>query len=136
MRKTYSRLVLASFAALLAACNSSKPGSSRVPAAKSESPSVPGKHLTMLPDPKVVAEHCVDGPGASLLTAMKDSSGHIGGYVFRRAIRDSPIFYLDPAGKHVAIFHIFGPPEEKQANGPRIDSLRAVYPVEEDIKCP
>lgn len=67
---------------------------------------------------------------------MRDSSGYIGGYVFKRLILDSPISYLDPRGNEVAMFHIFGSPQEKKQNAPIIDSLRTAFPVETPVECP
>lgn len=96
----------------------------------------PKEALSKTPDPDVIAHYCAPGPEPVALTAMKDSAGNIGGYIFRRLIMDSPVFYLDAKGKDVAMFHIFGSPEEKQKNGPLIDALRAAYPIEENIPCP
>lgn len=92
--------------------------------------------LSKTPDKSVVSQHCGPGPAPVSLIALRDSSGFIGGYVFKRLILDSPISYLDSRGSEVAMFHIFGSPEEKKLNAPVIDALRAAYPVETPVECP
>ena len=125
-------------------CNSSKPspgaapGSNPAPASGSTEAENKGTAKTALsktPDPTVLSQYCVPGPAPVSLTAMRDSAGYIGAYVFKRLILDSPISYLDPQGKEVAMFHIFGSPEEKKKNAPIIDTLRAAYPVETPVDC-
>lgn len=67
---------------------------------------------------------------------MRDASDTIGGYVYSSGIMDSPVAYLDPAGKQVAMFHIFGSDEEKAHNAPIIDALRTAYPKQAPLSCP
>lgn len=115
----------------ITACRSSKPRLGE----PQEIPAAPKAPLSTKPDSAVIANYCTPGPAAPSLTAMKDSSGHIGGYIFNRAILDSPVFYLDHQGRQVAMFHIFGSPEEKRQNEPIIEALRTAFPVEEPIPC-
>lgn len=114
---------------LFVACNASKPQSS-----SSSAKTAPSK----TPDSVIFARYCnVDpGPAPISVTVMRDSAGHIGGYIYKRLILDSPISYLDPKGNEVAMFHVFGSPEEKAKNAPIIDSLRAGYPLEAELACP
>lgn len=132
-------------------CNSSKPGSGPAPSpnpapnpgsaqgsgpAAAESNGAAKTALSKTPDTSVVSQYCSPGPAPVSLIALRDSSGFIGGYVFKRLILDSPISYLDSRGSEVAMFHIFGSPEEKRLNAPVIDALRAAYPVETPVECP
>lgn len=149
---------LALFLAALAGCSSTKPAPGNTGSASSPD-STPGSGpapasvpdtvaadtftkdkadtaLSDTPDTSVVSRYCSPGPAPVSLIAMRDSSGYIGAYVFKRLILDSPVSYLDPRGNEVAMFHIFSSPEEKKKNLPIIDSLRAAYPVETPLECP
>ena len=88
--------------------------------------------------PSVLARFCnpAEGPAPVYVTVLKDSSGNIGGYVHGVRVLDSPIFYMDKDGKDYAMFHIFGPDEEKARNKPLIDALRDSFPLEAPLICP
>lgn len=88
--------------------------------------------------PDVITRFCGIAPGPAPLSVkvLKDSAGFIGGYTYTRLIRDSPIYYLDAEGQPYAMFHIYGPAEEKAKNTPLIDTLREAYPIEEPLPCP
>jgi hypothetical protein len=90
------------------------------------------------PHPDVLARFCGKPPGPAPIAVkmLKDKDGNIGGYTYQRLIRDSPIYYLDSEGKDLAMFHIFGPEEEKRKNGPIIDALRKAFPEEAPLQCP
>lgn len=90
------------------------------------------------PHPEILKRFCGQPPGPApvIVKVLKDSAGHIGGYMHTVQIMDSPIYYLDAQGRDYAMFHIFGPDEEKARNKPLIDKLRAAYPVEEPLVCP
>lgn len=128
MRKKPASLLIG---LLILGCNASKPGPG-----ESKGPAAAARSKT--PDSAVIARYCnaPPGPAPESITAMKDSAGNIGGYIFKRLILDSPIHYLDPKGDEVAMFHVFGSPEEKKKNAPIIDALRAAYPLEAPLDCP
>ena len=90
------------------------------------------------PTPAILARFCPTAAGSALeaITVLRNASGKIGGYVYQGPIMDSPVAYLDAHGSQVAMFHIFGSPEEKQRNAPIIDALRAAYPLQAALECP
>jgi hypothetical protein len=137
MKGTHAGLVAA---LVLPGCNASKPGGAggKAAATAASAQDTGASAPARMPDTAVIRRYCEPSPGPApaSLTAMKDSAGYIGGYVFRRLILDSPVHYLDPKGEEVALFHVFGSPEEKRKNGPIIDALRAAYPVETPVECP
>jgi hypothetical protein len=131
--------LLASAACLLASsCKSPAPEKpADRPAAAAQETSMTASDAKA-PHPSVIARFCnqPEGPEPTFITVLKDSSGNIGGYVHGARVVDSPVFYLDKDGKDYAMFHIFGPDEEKAKNQPLIDALRKAYPVEAPLNCP
>jgi len=90
-----------------------------------------------LPAASIIERFCKpqSGPVAETVTVLRNAAGNIGGYVLVRSVMDSPVFYLDPQGEQLALFHIFGSDQEKHKNAPIIDALRAGYPLESALQC-
>jgi hypothetical protein len=137
-RRPIAVLFLSSSALLPSACKSPAPEKPAAwPAAATREAPMPASDPKTV-HPSVLARFCnqPEGPQPTFITVLKDSSGHIGGYVHGARVVDSPVFYLDKEGKDYAMFHIFGSDEEKAKNQPLIDALRKAYPVESPLMCP
>ena len=119
--------------------SSPPPADGATPVALHEEHEEPARAVTgPQPAPAIVERYCKPepGPGHESVTVMRDASGTIGGYVYSSGIMDSPVMYLNPEGKQVAMFHIFGSDQEKQQNGPIIEALRKAYPEQTALVCP
>ncbi len=88
------------------------------------------------PDAVILNEYCPPNDGGRTIMVLKNNAGQIGGYTVTLPITDTPITYLNPQGKVLTSFHIFGSDEEKAIATRIIDDLRKEFPIETPLICP
>ena len=84
---------------------------------------------------EIISEYC-GVKEERQLTVMKDNDGNIGAYIVRLPIDDAPLSYIDPHGKQLAFFYIFGTDEEKEVSSKIINDLEKKFPNSSAFVCP